>query len=64
MKTKELIALLQQCDPDGTVTVWNAFYDSEDFDVHVSVGTYDKHVHVGTSVFGDEVTEPSSPASA
>ena len=62
MKTKDLVALLQQCDPDATVTVWDAYNDSEDFDVHVSVGRHDKHVHVGNCVFGDEVKAPPQQA--
>jgi hypothetical protein len=62
MKTKDLIALLQQCDPEGTVTVWDAYNDCEDFDVHVSVGRHDKYVHVGNNVFGDEVN--ASPPQA
>lgn len=60
MKTKELIALLQQCDPDATVSVWNAYYDSEDFNVHVSVSRPEKSVHIGCNVFGDEVKAASS----
>ena len=55
MKTKDLILLLQQCDPEGTVTVWDVYHDREDLDVHVSVGLHDKHVHIGSNVFGDEV---------
>lgn len=62
MKTKDLIALLQQCDPEGTVTVWDAYHDSEDFEVRVSAGRHDQHVHVGTNVFGDEVKPPPPQA--
>ena len=42
------------------MTVRDAYSDTEDFDVHVSVGRHDKHVHVGSNVFGDEVMAPNS----
>jgi hypothetical protein len=58
MKVKELIALLQQCNQEETVTVWDAYHDEQSAEVHVSFGNVDKRVYIGTDVFGNEVKEP------
>lgn len=57
MRVKELIALLEKCDPEATVSVWSAYDDAEEFDVRVSI-TADQEVHVGSVVFGEPVTAP------
>lgn len=59
MKVQDLINILQQCDPNSKVTVWNAYRDCEDENVHVST-TYDadsdSDIHIGNFVFENEIT--------
>ena len=61
MKVQDLINILQQCDPNSNVTVWNAYRDCEDENVHVST-TYDadsdSDIHIGNCVFENEITLP------
>ena len=56
MKVKELISLLLRCDQEAPVTLWNAYHDREDDEVHVSVCRDPNSVFIGTNVvFGEEV---------
>lgn len=59
MKVQELIDILGKCDPNSTVTVWNAYRDDEDEDVHVSYNddiSNDPCIHIGNYVFENEIT--------
>lgn len=57
MNVKELMDLLEKCDPAAYVYVWDAYYDGPTFDVRVSVDNTDPHhVHVGATSFGVQVT--------
>lgn len=60
MTVQDLINILQQCDPNSTVTVWNAYRDCEDENVHVS-STYDISndpcIHIGNYVFENEIVK-------
>ena len=61
MKAQDLINILQQCDPDTPILVWNAYRDSEDGNVHVSHFKVNdgpqcvKCIHIGNMVFGEEI---------
>jgi hypothetical protein len=54
MKVRELITLLQQCAPESTVTVWDAYSDSPSQDVKVSQSEPNE-THVGVWAFGTKV---------
>lgn len=59
MTVQELINILEQCDKNSTVTVWNAYRDCEDENVNVSYsddGYNDPAIHIGNMVFGEEIT--------
>ena len=54
MTVKELIRRLEKCDPNATVSVWDAYSDSESKDVHVSIPR-DGAVFIDSVPFGREV---------
>ena len=60
MTVQDLINILHQCDPNSKVTVWNAYHDCEDENVHVST-TYDadsdSNIHIGNFVFENEIVK-------
>lgn len=56
MKVREMIALLQQCDPDATVTVWDTWNDCECLKVSVSFDPRENSVHIGDAVLGVPLT--------
>ena len=59
MTVQDLINILELCDPNSKVTVWNSYRDDEDEDVHVSYNddiSNDPCIHIGNVVFGEEIT--------
>lgn len=57
MKIKDLIALLQQCDPEAEAHVWDSYDDAECHEICVSVGASGM-VHVGSVCFGTPIKPP------